>query len=329
MFQNQSKLRAMIEEFPFLAGILNMEMLPEKGPNADTPDFLSINVERADVDLMCRSGYAAGVRDECFEAHSRGEFAGLVGRRAEYLYAVGADDEVVNSLSWLNCPLDEGANLAPQCGRDIFVTDETRDSEGSLLDLELDFNRACCLVWVTVETIHQSVGNGDRASSRLGDCLRRHFTVTIYKRPEVGFEQLYLQSMNDEFMRLDDNMLKSERAQHDHKVARVLGRLDELVHLFDEEVLRQGLMWTALGEAIMGTSISSVSMMAGRGSVVLIEQDCHLSLSVINHPPQVTQVGGTIGQIRSLVKKIAVCWHEVEGARLNFRTMAVPTETSE
>lgn len=328
MIHNLSKLQQLLCEFPFIESIMNAHYIPDDSSSLKS-GTMDVRVERADGNLMCRSGYGAGVRDGFFLVHVRGRHANQVSQKAEYLFAVGRDNAIINSLMWFNCPLANEATEPPRCGRDIFIVDEIKDGEGRFISAETCYSQAKFLVWVTVEAFYASVSGSDHKESRFGEFLGRDVTITIYKEPEGGFEQLCHQSMDQQFMRLNEYMLKNDRPRRDYVLAKLVGRLEELVQQFEGDVLNCGLLRTALGDVVMANQFRGISLVAGRGEVALSCPESHLVLSVVEgRSPQVIRLGGTITQIRHLVKTATAAWNSVEGIQLGFRAVAV-TATKE
>jgi hypothetical protein len=103
---NSNKNKKLIKQFPFIQTILSQDLEParyeHRGEDSvvNLLDDLTIRVQRADGDLMFRQAHNVGLGDGSFIFNMGGKHQKCVGREAEYIFAIGHDNTIINRLNW-------------------------------------------------------------------------------------------------------------------------------------------------------------------------------------------------------------------------------------
>lgn len=316
------KNRSLTKQYPFVSAILLTKMEPVgTGIGADVDDLV-INVEKADGDLMYRQANNTGLGDSSFTFSTRKNRKDQVMRQGEYLFAISTTGEIINRVDW------------PKNDEEARGRDEVYGSSvlwGTKLG-ENHYTNCICnvteyLVWVTVKAWHKDTKNDDGPESRFGELCDRSVMMTIYTEPEIGFSRLREHSCPQENLYLNSNVVMKAMVNNNRDLIAICGRLDELCRLFQDEVYFNGMKKVFDKGEYRGASgqFGSVKVlcaeMCGYDRVMLEDSVSWISLQL---RPEATMMyvlgmGGTLPQLRNLIKSVAKSWNEKPEQRKMFR----------
>lgn len=322
MKPNSVKNAKLIEQYPFLAEILDELKLEPFDVSDDTRvDRITIKVEKADGDLMWRTGNNIGLDgDNGFLFTMGGKNKNRVGKQGEHLFLVSNDNVLVRGLSWPRNDTEK-RDKPFQPASSILWRD--RDPNGMLSNpFEQEYSHY--LVWVTIRCWYEDTRNNDFSGGRFGQFIVRDMTITIYTKPEDSFLRLDRKSWIGDHLFLDSTMLMRALSEKNETIINLYGRLDELGQLFQDdvyfngmkEVLDKGKCRGASGA--FGTTKVLVAELCGYDRVMLENGNCWVSFQLRPEASAmyVLGMGGTLPQLRVLVKTVIRLWQQPENRNL-------------
>ena len=310
---NARKNQKLIRQYWFLQDILSARMEPYDGNNCIRIDDLTIRVEIADGDLMYRRADNIGLGDGSFSINLKGR-EGQVMRRGEYIFAIGKNGQIINRMDW---PRNNDERRGVQ--RNVYgglVLWANRHSDGSCTDCLYEATKY--LVWVTVTAWHKDTKEDNPPGSRFGEFCDRSISVTIYREPKCGFGKLQRESCPQENLCLDSHTLERAYFEKDLDILIIGGRLDELCQLFQDKVYFNGMKDVLDSGKCRGASGNTGSLkvlcaeMCGYDRVMLQQGSTWISLQLRPGAKSmyVLGVGGTLPQVRQLVRSVDEVWNQ-------------------
>jgi uncharacterized membrane protein YgcG len=221
---NSRKNRKLIKQFPFIVNILKLSMLPngtnfrlEKGP--ECVDGLTIRVQKADGDLLFRQAQNTGLGDYSMIFSMEDNRKDQVMRMGEYIFAIDDRNAIINRLDW---PLNDqqATRRYPVYAKNVFWA---KTSPGGNILSDPIWNKVAYLVWVTVEAWHKDTKVDGEPESRFGECLERNIRITVYGKPDCGFEELYEKSSIWSNLRLNQRVTTRSIIDKDVDLLQILG----------------------------------------------------------------------------------------------------------
>jgi hypothetical protein len=277
-------------------------------PNRERLSDLTIRVQKADGNLLYRQANNIGLGDAKFALRMKD---GRVGRRGEYLFAIDANDQIINQVRWPRNK-NEGRGKHPIYG--FYALWEKRD--GDTLSNPL-WDKIEYLVWVSVEVWHDHSGDEE---DPWGEFHSRSMTVTIYGKPDCGFQKLQEKANAYEHLYLSDQVLMRGAVTNNFDIIAISGRLDELCTQFQDEVYFDGMKTVLDKGKVRGASgtFGSVKVLAaemcGYDRVMLEDATSWISfqLQPKSKSMYVLGCGGTLPQIRRMIREVVSFWRNPE-----------------
>lgn len=320
------KNKKLRKQFPFIDEIINLDLEPSYCPvhkHHAKVDKLSVKVQKADGDLMYRQAYNAGLGDGSyiFSMERKGE----IKRQCEYLFALDANNQIILKLNWPR-NRDEESKHRPVYGYQALWA---KDNGNGVLSDPI-YDRVECLVWVTVSAWHkknQDPGS-DFSDAVFAELVERSIDLTVYQKPDCGFDELSQKASLEENLRLNSDNLMRGFLDKDERLIAISGRLDELCTQFRDEVYHNGMKEIADTETTIGGSgqLGPVKVMVGGlcgyTRVTLEDSVSFLSLQIRPGSDWMYVLGqnGTLPQLRNLVRTIVKIWNTQPELRSAFKS---------
>lgn len=326
MRPNASKNQDLIKQYPFVAEILSARMEPYDGDGGTKVDELTIKVEKADGDLMFRRADNVGLGDSSCIFQFKGNRKDQVMRRGEYFFAIDGKGKIVNRVDWPRND-EERKTTGEVYGWSALWSGRSTFPNGDPCYTDPIWSKVKYLAWVTVEAWHTDTKNDDVPGGRFGEFRDRSVHVTVYGAPECGFEKLQEQSCFAENLYLDSKVLMRAMFDNNRDIMIIGGRLDELCRLFQDEVYFNGMKEVLDKGEYRGASgqFGAVKVlcaeMCGYDRVMLEDSVCWISLQLRPgaNMMYVLGMGGTLPQLRNLVKSVVKMWNDKIESRSNFK----------
>lgn len=315
MKPNSRKNEGLLKQFPFVSTILNLPVTLLNQSTGDTIQDLTIKVEKADGDLMFRKADNIGLVDNGCLIGTRGSEDGLVGKNAEYFYAVDEDGVVLNSVDWPQGRNEETGY--PTYASVVFWKTKVGNSHYQ----DAIFDKTEHLVWVSVTSWHKSTGDHE---DLFGEFSHRNVKVTIYRKPECGYYKLREESNVYDNLFLNTHTLTRGALEKDHDIVSINGALWELTQFFKDfvynegmrEILDSGEYRGASGQ--FGPNKVLAAEMCGYRRFMLENNICWVSLQVRPGSSNMYTLGcgGTLPQIRQIIREVVAFWQIPENREL-------------
>lgn len=326
MRPNSDKNRQLISQYPFISKILEIafERAGSKDGFAPRVDDLDVRVEKADGDLMYRQARNTGLGDSSFIFSTEPKRKGQVGRRVECLLAVGENGQVLDILYWPRNDEDRRGKKEIYA-KAIFWA--TRNLESGWCS-DPRWEMVDSLVWVTVEAWHVDTRNDKVPEGRFGALRSRSLDLTIFTKPECGFEKLDTDSCFDKNLRLSSRCVLTAYLAGNADIIRISGMLDEMCLQFGEEVFFAGMKDVLDKGPARGASgqFGSAKVLAAElcGYDRVMLEDSVSSVTFQRRPDSeglyVLGMDGTLPQLRSLVRGVIRGWQHDPAARMSFKS---------
>lgn len=312
----------LIRQYPFLAEILDELKLDPFDVLDDTRlDRLTIKVEKADGDLMWRTGKNIGLDgDNGFLFTMGGKNKNKVGKQGEHLFLASNKKALVRGLSWPRNDIEK-REVPFQPASSILWRD--RGPKG-MLSRPFEEEYSHYLVWLTVRCWYEDMHNNDFTGARFGQLIEREMTITIYPKPEEGFLDLDRKSWIGDHLLLDSTTLMRALSEKNETILNLYGRLDELAQLFQDEVYFNGMKEMfdkgkhRGSSGVFGTTKVLVAELCGYDRMMLENGNCWISFQL--RPEASTMyvlgMGGTLPQLRVLIKTVVKLWQQPENRDL-------------
>lgn len=322
MKPNAEKNRKLLKRYPFLTGIINVDMEPFGTPFRNTVHDLTIRFEKADGDLMFRRADNVGLADKSCIFSTRENRKGQVMRRGEYLFAVDDQNQFINRLSW---PRNDEERQETGAVYGYAVLWGTRHSKEHYSNSNSD--QVKYLVWVTVEAWHQDTRNDDIPGGRFGELCDRSLYITVYGAPKCGFAELQHRASLAENLYLENRIFLDAVFEHNREITVIGGRLDELCRLFQDEVFFNGMKDAFDKGRCRGASghFGPVKVLCAEmcdyNRIQLEDATSWISLQLRPEGKglYVLGMGGTLPQLRHLIKTVVKLWNEKPELRAAFQ----------
>ncbi len=268
-------------------------------------DDLKIKVEKADGELMFRLAHNVGMGDNV-QFVGMGARQGQAGRQAEYIYAIGQNDEILSMLDWV------GQDRLV-FGKDVFWSVQTARGWKNPVSHLTSY-----LVWVTVNTWHDYEDEDKKV-------IDRTMEITVYGPPKCGFEKLDSESRFDDHFWLSTRTLTAGLLHQNHDAIAIQGRLAELAQLFYDSVYTQGMEdtlekaeWKGCSGQFDDIQVQAVYSMR-RVGVCLTDANATIELHTLDGSKDMYMgsYNGTLPQIRHLVMAAVKAW-ETEEVKASF-----------
>ena len=319
-----SKNAKLLKQYPFLNDILLLRLEPLGKDNNLNIDELTIKVQKADGDLMFRKADNVGLGDNSFICQVSGARKGQVMRRGEYLFAIGENNKCLKRLDWPRNSEERRVLDWEVYGK--FALWETELSNGHLMNPL--WNKTKCLVWVTVEAWHKDSRKDDGPESRFGEFVERTIQLTVYGKPECGFEKLHENANVYENLRIDSNTMIQGALKKDHDLVSMNGMLYEMCIMFQDQVYFNGMKKILDNCNARGASgqFGPVKVlcaeMCGYDRVMLQDANCYVVFQLRPGSDSMYVLGqdGTLPQIRNLVRTVVMMWNENPEVRSKFKS---------
>jgi len=319
MKPNARKNQKLIKEFPFLKKIVATKLEPYDGEGKASLQDLTIQVQKADGDLLYRTANNIGLGENSWSSHLKGPRKAQVGRRGEYIFAVDKDGKILKQMGWPRNREEARGKKPRYAYMVLWMTEDGNMLSGSLHD-EVEY-----LVWVLVNAWHKPSGNMDNL---FGEFCDRTMHVVVYGKPECGFGKLQSSANVYENLYLSSDVLISAVFDKDTDITSIGGRLDELCTWFQndvyfngmQEVFRKGEYRGASGR--FGSTEVLVAEMCGYERVMLQNECCWITFQLRpgENSMYVLGEGGTLPQLRALTTSVIQMWKETPECHKNFQS---------
>jgi hypothetical protein len=312
-----SKNRELIAQYPFLSTIMKARMEPFGGEEGCQVDDLTIAVQKADGDLMWRQVHNTGLGDNSCFFSSAGKRKGQLGRQGEYLFAVDANNRVINLVEWPRND-EERRDRGEVYAWSALWRTEGKANDGSNMYSNPLWSETKYLVWVTVETWHKDTGDHDaEIQSRFGKLCDRSLEITIFAEPAEGFEKLQDNSPLLNHLCLDSKVTMRAVFDRNYDIITICGRLDELCTMFQDEVYFNGMKDVLDKGNVRGASgqFGPVKVlcaeMCGYDRVMLEDSNCFVTYQLRPDAKHMYVLGmrGTLPNIRRITKTVIKMWN--------------------
>jgi hypothetical protein len=327
---NSTKNTALLKQYPFVADIIKMPLEPT-AQSTNHPynylDDLAIKVEKADGDLMLRRADNVGLGDYSCVFHITGKRQDQVMRRAEYVFAIGENDKIINRLNFPRNDEEqrrvEGEIYAWMV---LFASKMRNASNTGNLYTDALCDKTKYMVWVTVEAWHMNTRNDNSPGARFGEFCDRAMHITIYSAPEEGFAKLQENASPYSNLFLDSRMMTRGVLNKNYDVVTIGGMLYEMCITFQDEVYFNGMKEVLDNGKHRGASgqFGSVKVlcaeMCGYDRVMLEDATSWVSFQLRPGSKYMYVLGqqGTLPQIRNLVRTVVKAWNEKPELRDSF-----------
>lgn len=324
MKPNAVKIKKLMKQFPFVQSVLDMWLIPldGDGPDHRRVDDISITVQKADGDLMYRTGENVGLYGNDCIFSTAASHRNQVMRRGEYLFAVNAEDQIINKLVW---PIRESREKPIYAWEVLYLSKVWMAGTNNYVHTAHIHDDVEYLVWVTIEGWHQYTENLDKP---FGDFVSRNVAITIYGKPDIGFRRLEREADVYDNLYLNSQIFIRGFLNNDIEIISISARLDELCLSFQNQVYFQGMKQVLDKGKYRGASgtFGSVKVLAGElcGYDRVMLEDSQSWISFQLRPGSSTLyvlgMGGTLPQIRNLVNTIIKIWTEQHEVRQQFKS---------
>ncbi|MDO8676581.1 MAG: hypothetical protein Q7K16_02935 [Candidatus Azambacteria bacterium] len=328
MNPNASKNRGLIKQYPFVSDILDQWMEPYASWSKDAKDAknvndLTIRVEKADGDLMFRRADNVGLGDSSCIFQFKDNRKDQVMRRGEYLFAIDDKGKIVNRVNWPRN--DEERRKVGEIYGFSALWGMKHEEAGHYSNPIWD--KVKCLVWVTVEAWHMDTKNDDVPGGRFGEFRDRSINITIYGKPEQGFNKLREESSVYENLSLDNRLMTRGVIKKNHDIVSIGGMLYEMCITFQDEVYFNGMKEVLDSGQFRGASgqFGTVKVlcaeMCGYDRVMLEDATSYVSFQLRPGSKHMYVLGqrGTLPQIRNLVRTVVLMWSQKPELRATFK----------
>jgi len=223
-----AKNQKLIKQYPLTQKILKRSFQPtltyrEAVTFADLcrVDDLTIRVQKADGELLFREADNCGLGDNSCVFSLKGPHKDHIGRRGEYLLAYSASNKLLKLLEWPETR-ENAIGQRPVYGWHVLWQTQRGDSFSNPLYDQIEY-----LVWVSVRTWHKDT-KADDFNARFGKLVERTMDITIYGKPDCGFEKLQRDANPYEHLRLTTRVMTRGAIDNDRMITEISGRLAEL-----------------------------------------------------------------------------------------------------
>lgn len=145
MKPNARKNQKLIKEFPFLREVIATRLEPYDGEGQASLQDLTIQVQKADGDLLYRTANNIGLGDNGFSSFWKGPRKDQNGRRGEYIFAIGKDGKIVKQMGWPRNREETRGKKPRYAYAVLWAVEEDGDILSGSLHDEVEY-----LVWVSV-----------------------------------------------------------------------------------------------------------------------------------------------------------------------------------
>lgn len=327
MKPDSNKNQKLIKQYPFVSTILNQWMWPlaswyMNANEAKRATDLTIRVEKADGNLMYRRADFVGYDSNSCFLPFEGKHKNQVGRQGEHLFAIDAEGKIINRVAYPRTSEERRISGDVYGWAALWAKSNTAGHYSNPLWKETKY-----LVWVSIHTWHEDTRSEVSMGCRFGDFVERSVLITIYSAPDCGFEKLQDEASFEENLWLDSKILMNAIFENNREIIAIGGRLDELCRMFQDEVYFDGMKNILDEGEVRGASgqLGSVKVlcaeMCGYDRVMLQDSSSWISFQL--RPGQrmmyVLGMGGTLPQLRNLVRSVAKLWHEKHELRNEFK----------
>ncbi|MFA5886209.1 MAG: hypothetical protein WC863_00330 [Patescibacteria group bacterium] len=320
MKANSFKNQGLLKQYPFVSNVLSSQMEPFDGDGGVNVDDLTIRIEKADGDLMYRRADNVGLGDGSCIFQMKGNRKDQIMRRGEYLFAIDDQGKIINRVDWPRNDHEKNAIGSNIYGNAILWKTRDRTNYSDPVWDEVEY-----LVWATVEAWHKDTKN-DNISERFGELCDRSVHITIYLKPDCGFEKLSRQSCIEDNLCLDSKIFMQAVFDNNRDIMIISGRLDELCQLFQDNVYFNGMKHIMDQNNSRGMSgqFGVVKVLCaeicGYDRVMLEDAMSWISFQLRPESARMYVLGmnGTLPQLRKLVKNVVEIWNEKLECRANF-----------
>lgn len=326
---NSNKNKKLIKQFPFIETILVVHAMEPFGswrPNGRPQDFvddLTIRVQRADGDLMFRQAHNVGLGDGSFIFNLGGKHQKCIGREAEYLFAIGHDNTILNRLNWPR-NREEGRGKTVYGGNVLW---SRTSPDGQMLSDSIH-DKTAYLVWVTVSAWNEDTGKDNLPGGRFGKFLERSVNVIVFRPPECGFKKLQDDSSVWSNLRLNQDVYTRALVDKDTSLLQMFGCLWELCKFFQEEVWDKGMRQayesfsTRGASGRFGPAEILVADLCGYHRVMFKDASCWVSFQLRPGGIDMYVLGqdGTLPELRRLVRGMVKMWMMQPECHVNFKS---------
>lgn len=321
------KNRQLIKQYPFVQDILSFQMEPlgfERGLHLGKGvDDLTIKVQKADGDLLFRRADNIGLGDNGHTFTFEGPRKDQVGKRGEYIFAIDAKGKILNRFVWPHNRKEQGGKRLSYAWA-VLWTERTTFANGEHGYTNPIWDKVECLVWVTVKAWYTGTKDLDQP---FGEFVDRSMDITIYGKPRQGFKKLQEEANVYENLYLNSNTLTEGALDKDYDIISIGGQLSELCRLFQDEVYFNGMKEVLDKGNVRGASgtLGSVKVlvgeMCGYDRVQLEDSSNWVSFQLRpgSKNMYVLGVGGTLPQIRRLIKSAVKTWIDKPEVRTAFK----------
>jgi len=285
---------------------------------------LNIKFQKADGELMFRRADNVGLGENSSLFNISGPHEKQAGRRAEYIFAVGKNKQLISELCWPRNDADRR-----DLGHDVYAWNvlwATRDHASESFSDSIH-DKVEWLVWVTVEAWHKDSGSDEPPEYRFGEFCERFVTITVYGKPNCGFHKLQEESNLYEHLYLDSKTFMKALFEKNRDVTVIGGRVNELCQFFADEVYFNGMKAILDGKTVRGASgqFGPVKVLAaemcGYHRVMLEGANAWISYQIRPGEKHMYTLGmgGTLPQLRQITKMVIKMWNSDPKARESFK----------
>jgi len=285
-------------------------------------DDLSIHVETADGTLMFRRAENVGLRENSCIFFLDGKRKGQVMKQGEYLFAVDANGKILNRLDWPRNEHDRRNQKGEVYGYHVFWKSRYQSHFEEPL-----FDETKYLVWIKIQCWHKDSKDDSAPPYRFGEFKDRLVDITIYQKPEGGFDKLKQDSNFAEHLYLDEKLIIRAALERNIDILILESRLTELCRLFQDDVYQNGMKEILDQGNVRGASgrFGNVEVlcaeMCGYDRVVLEDKNCWISFQLRPGSSNlyVLGMGGTLPQLRNVIKTVVKVWSSDPKSRSEFK----------
>lgn len=322
MDPNAQNNRDLIKQYPFLSEILSARMEPFDGSHDTSIDDLTIKIKKADEDLMFRRADNVGLGDSSGILQMKDSRKDQVMRRGEYIFAVDADNSVINRVDWPRNDEERRKKGEIYAWAALWGTKHGNKHYSNPI-----WDRAKFLVWVTVEAWHAKDRNDNAPDFGFGEFRDRSIHITIYGSPEQGFGNLQEKSNVYENLSLDTQLMTHGIIDKDYDIVSMSGMLYEMCITFQDEVYFNGMKDVLDNGEFRGASgqFGAVKVlcakMCGYDRVMLEDAASYITFQLRPDSNHMYVLGqqGTLPQIRNLVRTVVRIWNQKTESRITFK----------
>lgn len=322
------KNQRLIRQYPFILDILSETMEPYaslggKIKEVTHVDDLTINIEKADGDLMFRQANNVGLGDLSFVSSRKSNRENQIMRQGEYFFAINCEGKIVNRVNWPRND-EEWVNVSAARGEtygwSVFWTGQSTFPSGNPCFTNPIWDSVNYLVWVTVKAWYHVENDNFRFHDRL-------VQVTIYKKPDRGFEKLQKEADVYTNLCLNTGMMMRGMFNKNYDIMSIGGMLYEMCITFQDEVYFNGMKAILDGGEFRGAfgQFGSVKVLAaktcGYDRVMLEDFASYITFQLRPNSRHMYVLGqqGTLPQIRNLVRTVTRMWNQNPELRAVFK----------